>query len=53
MKKFFTNIKFFLIWGVNEIYSLKDLRLSTPISLPTTIFVLVSWFILLTYFLLF
>ena len=53
MKKLINNVKFFLIWGVNKIYSVKDLRLSTPISLPTTVFVLVSWFTLLTYFLLF
>jgi hypothetical protein len=53
MKKFFTNIKFFLIWGVNKIYSVKDLRPDTPISLPTFIFTVVTWFIILNYFLLF
>jgi len=53
MKKLFNNAKFFLIWGMNQIYSLKDLRLDTPVSLPTVIVVLFCWFILLTYFLLF
>ena len=53
MKKFFSNIRFFLIWGINEIYSLKDLRLDTPISLPVALLILVFWFFLLTYFLLF
>ena len=53
MTKLFKNVKFFLIWGVNKIYSIKDLRLDTAISLPTVILVLVSWFIFLTYFLLF
>jgi hypothetical protein len=53
MKKLFSNVKFFLIWSMNQIYSLKDLRLDTPISLPTFILVLFCWFILLTYFLLF
>jgi hypothetical protein len=51
MKKFFSNIRFFLIWGINEIYSLKDLRLDTPISLPTMVIILISWFIILTYML--
>jgi hypothetical protein len=53
MKKLFRNVKFFLIWGVNSLYSVKDLRLSTPVSLPAVLFILGSWFILLTYFLLF
>ena len=53
MKKLFSNVKFFLIWSMNQIYSLKDLRLDTPISFTTLILVLFSWFILLTYFLLF
>jgi hypothetical protein len=53
MKKLFRNVKFLSIWGMNQIYSLKDLRLDTPISLPTFILVLFCWFILLTYFLLF
>jgi hypothetical protein len=53
MKKLLTNIMFFLIWGANSIYSLKDLRLSTPVPLPTMIIILVSWFLLLSYLLLF
>ena len=53
MKKLFRNVKFFLIWGLNSIYSLKDLRLDTPVSLPTTILILTSWFIFLSYILLF
>jgi hypothetical protein len=51
MTKLFKNVKFFLIWGINEIYSLKDLRLDTPISLPTMVIILISWFIILTYML--
>ena len=53
MTKLFRNVKFLLIWGINKIYSIKDLRLDTPVSLPTMILVLVSWFIFLTYCLLF
>jgi hypothetical protein len=50
MKKLLRNTKFLLIWAVN---SLCALRLDTPVSLPATIIILVSWFVLLTYFLLF
>ena len=51
MKKLILNVKYFGIWGINKIYSLKYLRLDTPVSLPTTIIILVSWFVLLTYLL--
>ena len=51
MKKFLLNVKYFGIWGINKIYSLKYLRLDTPISLPTTIIVICVWFALLTYIL--
>ena len=51
MKKLVLNVKYFGIWGMNEIYSLKDLRLNTPISLPTVIMVMCVWFVLLTYIL--
>lgn len=51
MKKLILNVKYFGIWGINAIHSLKYLRLNTPVSLPTTVFVLVSWFVLLTYIL--
>jgi hypothetical protein len=51
MKKLILNVKYFGIWGINKIYSLKDLRLDTPIPLPTMIIILVAWWILLTYLL--
>jgi hypothetical protein len=53
MKKVLFNIKFFTIWVLNSLYSLKDLRLDTPVSLPTFIISIVLWFLLLTYFFLF
>jgi hypothetical protein len=53
MKKLFSNVKFFTIWVLNSLYSLKDLRLDTPVSLPTFIISIVLWFLLLTYFFLF
>jgi hypothetical protein len=53
MKKVFTNVKFFLIWVLNSLYSLKDLRWNTPISLPVFIVILIIWFVVLNYFLLF
>jgi hypothetical protein len=53
MKKFFRNIKFLTIWGMNQIYSLKDLRLDTPISGTTFLVLVVLWFLLLNYFFLF
>jgi len=48
MKKFFSNIRFFLIWAVN---SLCALRLDTPVSLQVVVIILGSWFVLLTYLL--
>jgi hypothetical protein len=45
MTKLFRNVKFLLIWSANKMYSLKDLRLDTPVSLPTMILVLFCWFI--------
>jgi hypothetical protein len=48
MKKFIRNTKFFLIWVLNSLYTL---RLDTPISLPVTVFILGTWFTLLTYIL--
>jgi hypothetical protein len=48
MKKFFSNIKFFLIWVVNSLYAL---RLDTPISLPVVVTILGTWFVFLTYIL--
>jgi hypothetical protein len=48
MKKLILNVKYFGIWGINKIYSLKDLRLDTPIPLPTVILILVIWLMLLT-----
>ncbi len=48
MKNVFKNVKFFGIWVLNSLYAL---RLDTPISLPTTIIILLSWFALLTYLL--
>ena len=51
MKKFLLNVKYFGIWVLNNLYSLKDLRLDTPVSLPTIIIILGAWFVLLTYIL--
>jgi hypothetical protein len=51
MKKLFRNVKFLSIWVANSIYSLRFLRLHTPVSLPATIIILGIWFALLTYFL--
>ena len=51
MKKFLLNVKYFGIWVLNNLYSLKDLRLDTPVSLPTMIIILGAWFVLLTYIL--
>jgi hypothetical protein len=51
MKKLFRNVKFLLIWVANSIYSLRFLKLSTPVSLPVVIIILGTWFTLLTYFL--
>jgi hypothetical protein len=50
MKKFLLNVKYFGIWGINSICSL---RWDTPISLPVFIIILVIWFVVLNYFLLF
>ena len=51
MKKLVLNVKYFGIWVINKVYSLKDLRLDTPVSLPTTIIVMGVWFVLLSYLL--
>jgi hypothetical protein len=53
MKKLFSNVKFFTIWVLNSLYSLRDLRWDTPISLPVFIIILIIWFTVLNYFLLF
>jgi hypothetical protein len=49
MKNILLNIKYVGIWGINEVHSLKYLRLDTPVSLPTVVITLIAWFAFLTY----
>jgi hypothetical protein len=49
----FRNVRFFLVWAANTAYSVKDLRLDTPVSLPVFITLVLVWFMVLNYIFLF
>jgi hypothetical protein len=53
MKNVFRNVRFFLVWAANTVYSVKDLRLDTPVSLPVFITSVLVWFMVLNYIFLF
>ena len=53
MKNVFRNVRFFLVWAANNVYSIKDLRLDTPVSGKRFIIIVLVWFIVLNYIFLF